>query len=134
MRYFRVRKLIRDRIIEQMQENGQAPFGMRELNAKEYLEKLAQKLNEESAELLFEFDNPQKLAEEIADVQEVLDCIKAEIGLNNAQVVEIQAQKKAKNGGFEKKIYLEAVGMKEDNVWLDFYLNHPDKYPEIKSP
>ena len=132
MRYFRYAKLVRDKIIEHMKSNNQITYGVRILNDEDYIKELLKKVIEEAQEL----DNVtdmEDLKEELADVQEVLDYLKKLLGMTDEDVKKYQEKKILKNGGFNDKIYVDYVGVEEDNQWLDYYLKNPGKYPEIKN-
>ena len=100
-------KLVRDRIPEIIREHGGLPK-VRELNKLDFFKALKDKLLEESTEL-FSAESEEDLANEIADVLEVLDAIIIEVGLNMADVLAKKQAKKDERGGFEKKLFLESV-------------------------
>jgi predicted house-cleaning noncanonical NTP pyrophosphatase (MazG superfamily) len=131
MKYFRFVKLVRDKIVENMRGNNQKPRGVRNLNDEEFIKELIKKVVEESQEMEG-FENFQELKEEIADVQEVLDYIKKEINLSENELKELQKKKIMKNGGFDKRVYMEDVGVEESNAWFKYYDSSPDKYPKVK--
>ena len=49
---------------------------------------------------------PEELAEELADVMEVIDALMAATGIELETVKEIQKQKRSQRGGFDNKIEL----------------------------
>jgi predicted house-cleaning noncanonical NTP pyrophosphatase (MazG superfamily) len=113
-----------------MEKNNQKPRGVRKLNDEEFLRELIKKVLEESQEMK-NYENIQDLKEEVADVQEVLDYIKKEINLSEKEVKELQKIKIDKNGGFDKRIWLDDVGVDKTNEWFDYFDSHPDKYPKV---
>lgn len=131
MKYFRFSKLVRDAIPEQMRSGGQDVRGLRTLSDEEYIHELQRKVVEEAAEL-GHAQNVDELKEELADAQEVLDCLKMALGMTTEEVSAYQQKKVAKNGGFASRLYIESVGAAEDNQWYDYYVANPDKYPEVK--
>ena len=94
-------KLVRDNIIEIISsKGGQAKWHV--ADEEEYRTKLYEKLREEVEEFI-SGEEP----EEIADIQEVIEAI---IKLNEFDQEDIQTAKqfkRAKRGGFEKRIILE---------------------------
>lgn len=130
MRYFRFNKLVRDRIVEHMKKNNQIAYGVRKLNNQEYKQELIKKIKEETEELeLAESD--EQFKEELADLQEVIDCLKNSVNLSEKELLIQQQQKSEKNGGFQKKLYIDYMGLEDEDSWLDYFLTQPHKYPEI---
>lgn len=114
-----------------MLDNNQKPQGTRKLNDDEFIIELIKKVLEEANEMK-NFKSKDDLKHELADVYEVLDYIKDILKVTDSELAELKKQKKAKNGGFNERMYIEDVGVEEDNEWLKYYLDNPDKYPEIK--
>ena len=96
-------KLVRDKIPDIIRNSGNQ-CEISTLNDAEYLEALRQKLVEEANEAAT--TSPDKLAEELADVMEVMDAILAARGMEKEKVLEIQKQKRSLRGGFDNKIKL----------------------------
>ena len=99
-------KLVRDRIPEIIESNGQQ-CACETLEGKRYLEMLDAKLNEELAEY-----QESKSLEELADLLEVMQAVVKARGWTLEELEQVRADKAAKRGGFEKKILLK--GVKED--------------------
>lgn len=131
MKYFQFNKLVRDKIVDNMKKSGQETIGVRTLKDKEYLEELKKKLREETEEFLNVKDK-SKLKEELADIQEVIDYIKKVLNMKNSDFKKFKDEKIEKTGGFDKRIYLESVGIREDSEWLEYFMKNKDKYPETK--
>ena len=96
-------KLVRDRIPEIIEASGRK-CEWEVLSDEEYLVRLDEKLQEELAEY-----QEDKSLEELADLLEVLMAV-AEARGSMAQVEAIRLEKKARRGGFEKKILLKSTG------------------------
>ena len=94
-------KLVRDKIPEIIEKSGKS-CKTRILDHDEYIAKLEEKLGEELSEYL-----ESKEPEELADLLEVIDALIVATGHTKEEVLEIQKQKRAARGGFEKKILLE---------------------------
>lgn len=131
MEYFQFNKLVRDKIIENMIESGQELVGEKVLNKEEFIAELKIKLGEEVDEFLKEND-PEKMKEELADVFEVMEYIMEELGMSKTDLEEYKKRKLQKYGGFEKRLYLESLGVEEDNEWYEYYINKTDAYPVLK--
>lgn len=80
-----------------------------------------------------ELGDAAELIREIADLQEVLDCMVAAIGKTSSDVAAIQKKKNAKAGSFKQKLFVDTVETPDDAPWLQYLLNNPDRYPEIPS-
>lgn len=97
-------KLVRDRIPEIMEKNGQQFIGY-VADENEYKNRLLEKLIEESQEL-----QEAKSEEELADVLEVIEAIYLAFNFSKEKIEQIKKDKKDKRGGFEKAYILEKIG------------------------
>lgn len=104
-------KLVRDRIIEFIERDG-VNYKSRILDDNEFQKELLKKIVEEAQEV-FEAgsngENKEELIMELADLQEVMDSVIQSFGLTNSEVTQVKQDRKEKRGGFEKKIFLEAM-------------------------
>lgn len=128
MRRFSFKKLIRDKILDQQLAEGSKPE-YRILSKREHLDELVKKLGEEGREIAMAA--PGAAASEIADVQQVLDDIKALLGVDPSEVRREQARKNRKYGAFQKGIFVEYIDIDESNPWVAHYRENADRYPEI---
>lgn len=96
-------KLVRDRIPEIIEASGKICLTAM-LSDEAYIHMLDQKLNEELAEY-----QESKSMEELADLIEVIAAAARARGCSWEQLMQIRNQKRAKRGGFEKKILLMEV-------------------------
>lgn len=97
-------KLVRDKIPDIIREHGGNPV-VTVLNETDYREALLTKLFEEAAELR---DAPAaSVAEEIADVLEVLRAIAHADGHDWQHIEKTAEAKRAERGGFRDRLYLE---------------------------
>lgn len=104
-------KLVRDNIPEIIKGNNDGEAVTRILNDDEYKKALEDKLYEEYQEVL-EASGENRL-EELADMLEIMISLAKIERANLEKIIEIAKKKKAKRGGFDKKLYLEKV-VKED--------------------
>lgn len=129
MRKFRFNKLVRDKIHLNMIKAGDQPV-VRKLTDGEYLAALTEKLKEECLEL--DVASPGKMAEELADIQEVVDCICKVMGVTKDQLAVLQQAKNIKAGSFKDKIHIDTVQVSDASPWIKHLELNPDRYPEIK--
>jgi predicted house-cleaning noncanonical NTP pyrophosphatase (MazG superfamily) len=129
MRTFRFNKLVRDKIVASQKSEGSAT-DYKVLNKDEYLKELLKKLAEESKEI-DPAAPPDELLGELADLQEVIDCILPAVGRTKTDLSESQKKKIAKFGSFKKRLYIKTVTIDENNPWIKHYEANPDRYPEI---
>lgn len=99
-------KLVRDKIPEIIESNGEKPI-IRVLNDAEYNEELIKKLNEEYHEVI-EADE-ESVIEELADMLEVMESIALLHNKTLEDILDTKEKKKIKRGGFSKKLYLKGV-------------------------
>jgi predicted house-cleaning noncanonical NTP pyrophosphatase (MazG superfamily) len=93
-------KLVRDRIPEIIAETGRTPE-IKELRGEVLRAALYDKLSEEHAELL-QAKEVATRREELADLIEVALALGAQYGLDEAEMLALVRDKRARRGGFEK--------------------------------
>ena len=96
-------KLVRDCIPDIIQAEGRR-CETETLSDAEYEQALRAKLVEEAEEAAQASD--EQLAQELADMYEVIDALMALKGISEAQVRAIQAQRHAERGGFSRRLKL----------------------------
>lgn len=99
------RKLVRDRIPEIIEKDGQKAV-TRVLDEKEFIVAMENKLLEEVQE--FRADAADKKME-MADIREVLGALMHGYGFSEEEIAVLQAKRRAERGGFEKRLFLEKV-------------------------
>lgn len=100
-------KLVRDNIPEIIKCNNDGEAVIRILSNEEYKKALEDKLYEEYQEVLE--SSGEDRVEELADMLEVMISLAKIEKANLEKIIEIAKKKKAKRGGFDKKLYLEKV-------------------------
>ena len=96
-------KLVRDKIPEIIRDSGNQ-YETTTLSNLDYIKALRQKLVEEANEAATAF--PEELAQELADVMEVVDTLIAATGIEPEKVRGIQKEKRSQRGGFDNRIKL----------------------------
>jgi predicted house-cleaning noncanonical NTP pyrophosphatase (MazG superfamily) len=96
-------KLVRDKIPDIIRNSGN-DCKTTTLSNLDYIEALRQKLVEEAKEVAIA--KPEELAQELADVMEVIDALLAATGIEPEKVKEIQTEKRSQRGGFDNRIKL----------------------------
>ena len=101
-------KLVRDNIPEIIKNNGENPI-ITILDDKRYKDELEKKLYEEYNEVLESSGNDR--IEELADMIEVIKALAKLENKTLEDVIEVSNNKTKKRGSFDKKIFLEKVGI-----------------------
>ncbi|MBQ2671240.1 MAG: nucleoside triphosphate pyrophosphohydrolase [Clostridia bacterium] len=99
-------KLVRDKIPEMLAKNGGEPE-TETLNDEKYKTCLYEKLKEECEETVNSYSK-ENLAEELADLLEVIMAISKLNDIDFAEIEKIRLAKKEKRGGFDSKILLKS--------------------------
>ncbi len=99
-------KLVRDRIPEII-DRSNCNYEIAILSNDDYLDGLGEKLIEEAAEVSAALkDSPEKLIDELADLQEVIDALLLATGSDRETIAIKQREKRELRGAFERKIKL----------------------------
>jgi predicted house-cleaning noncanonical NTP pyrophosphatase (MazG superfamily) len=128
MRKFRLDKLVRDKLPEEQQKHG-GHMEVRILTDEEYIQALIAKFQEEAAEI--DTGNPDKALKELADLQEIIDCLAAALGKDKTAVLEAQEKKRQESGSFKARQYVSTVSLQDDDPWADYYAADPERFPEL---
>ena len=96
-------KLVRDRIPEIIEASGKVCV-VETLDDDAYLRAIDVKLDEELAEY-----HEEQNIEELADLMEVIRAAAVARGYTVEELERVRAEKAAKRGGFEKKLFLREV-------------------------
>jgi len=100
-------KLIRDNIPTIIEKDNKTCV-VTVLNDDDFLIELKKKLIEESTEVS-KAETRQDLINELADIQEIVDKLKEVYQIEQDEISLIQKAKAAKNGKFDKKLFLVSV-------------------------
>jgi len=126
---FRFNKLVRDKL-PGIYEKLDQRITWRHLNGLALLKALQDKLIEESAEIPFENNNIESIIDELADVEQVMDDIKAKLAISDIEVEKAKQRKLVKKGGFSNGIFVESIELKDDDEWVEYYRRESEKYKE----
>lgn len=125
---FKFEKLVRDKIIDHQQASGAKPTYHR-LSPDDHKKELVRKIMEEASEI--STAAPDKIASELADVQQALDDLRELYHLSPKDVEQAQTVKNQQNGTFQKGLYINYVDIDETDKWVDYYRENSDRYPEV---
>lgn len=101
------RKLVRDRIPEIIEKNGDEVF-TKVLTLRQFQRELKRKIAEEAKEVM-RAKTKADVVEELADIIECVDALSESFGVPRYALERTQREKRAKRGGFKKRIYLLAT-------------------------
>lgn len=114
-------KLVRDKMIDIYKHDVEnkisaSDYSVRYMEPHETLEKLKDKLLEESQEVFEAYTEIDKthLKEELADVIEVIDAMLYHNKISLEEVLAIRDAKREKRGGFETGLFLESIDYFEE--------------------
>lgn len=127
---FKTNILVRDKRIEEMESVG-ILVDYKKLSQEEYIKALRKKVVEEAQEVADE-ENRDKLVYELADLREVVQTLMNALEITDSEISEAQNKKREKSGGFAEKHFTNFVEIENDNPVIEYYLQRPSKYPEIK--
>ena len=94
MKAFQFNKLVRDKIPTAIKNRG-GVVAARKLNRREYIKELIKKINEEAAELGRNL-SPVEVAEELADIAEVVAALQKVFKVSDSKLRSIRQKKIAK--------------------------------------
>jgi predicted house-cleaning noncanonical NTP pyrophosphatase (MazG superfamily) len=129
---FKYAKLVRDNIPDIITKDG-CVVNKEVLSSVAYIRELKKKLLEESEELMEAKDRSGTLSE-LADLEEILDNLRAALKIEPAELKAVQLRKRKKNGSFRRRFYIHHI-VADDNTeaeWLRYHLKNKKKFPLIK--
>lgn len=101
------RKLVRDRIPEIIEKEGDDAY-IKVLTVKQFQSELKRKLQEEAKEVK-QAKTKTDVIQELADILECVDALTESYGVPRYALEREQREKRARRGGFTKRIYLLAT-------------------------
>lgn len=104
----------------------------RQLTGRELRIALKEKLVEEAQEIPIADGSREDIIAELADVEQLMDDMKNEMAITDAEVSAAKVRKLDKKGGFSEGIFVETIELDDDDEWVEYYRNEPLKYPEIR--
>lgn len=99
-------KLVRDKIVDIIQKSGRTVNHVK-LNDADYEVALKNKLQEESLEVIAA-KNQKETVEELADLQELIDCLLVHINVSKEELQKAQEAKNQAKGSFKDKIFIKS--------------------------
>ncbi len=131
MKTFQFNKLVRDKIPTAIKSRG-GIVAARKLNQKEYVKELIKKLSEETSELGRNLP-PTEVAEELADIIEVVTALQKVFKVSDSKLQSIRQKKNLKNGAFDKRLFIDSIKVSDNDPWINHYRQNSNRYPEIKN-
>ena len=128
-RKFKFDKLIRDNI-PKICKAEDIDLNYRTLNSGEHINALKDKLVEEATEIL-NAKTKDEIAEEIADVLEVIDALKKVANISEDEILKQKDDKLNFKGSYYDGIYGNYVNIDSNHELTAYYLSEKDRYPEI---
>lgn len=130
-RRFSMEKLGRDNV-DYFKSIGIEPH-IRFLVGEELILALKHKLIEESQEAL-NTTSIEELIDELADLHEVILTIMSISGISPESVEVRRKSKKSLKGGFEKGVYYHFADVCAEHTEVqNYFINNPEKYPEMST-
>ena len=126
---FILNKLIRDKIKDDYARLGQKAV-FKNLDALEHQKALISKIIEETNEINID-ESDDKIAGEIADLQQVISDFMILKNISSMQVEQLRQAKFDKKGGFLNGDFVDTIELADDDEWVKYYRQHPDVFPEI---
>ncbi len=128
---FYLRKLVRDKVLEETLKDPLIDIDYRVLEGEEFVCELIHKAIEEASEIPTSSDaDLDDVLSELADLQTVVDEIRKYFKFSEGELREKIAQKLDKRGGFSGRYYVESETVKDGSPWVKYYRAEPDRFPE----
>lgn len=129
-RTFKQNKLVRDKVIPFLEQHG-SKFYSYALNDQDFAKQLKIKLLEETHEVI-QAKTHDELAEELADLLEVLHSLAEIHNISLKKLEEVQLKKRADKGGYKTRTFITFAEHPKDSPQERYCLADPLKYPEVK--
>ena len=129
-RTFLYNKLVRDKTIERCESAG-SKVTWKKLDGAELLRQLGLKCMEE-AEEISRAQTKEEIAEEIADMLEVINAYCKVYELDEREIKAVQQKKYEERGGFIDGVFIAEVEHIVGSPFEEYCSADPQKYPEVK--
>lgn len=127
---FELNKLVRDGLKGEYERDGQKPT-YRELSPSDHKKELIGKIIEEALEI--QLDNYKEVnLGELADIQQALKDLSELFGITSEQIEDIRRSKFDKKGGFLDGVFVETIELSDQDEWVKYYRQNPERFKEIK--
>jgi predicted house-cleaning noncanonical NTP pyrophosphatase (MazG superfamily) len=126
---FKFNKLIRDKLCEEYEHDGQKAT-YRKLSKDEHKIKLIEKMIEELREIKIT-DSRDNISSELADVQQAFNDFAVLCEISEDEIESTRQTKYVKKGGFIGGNFVEKLELSDDDhKWIAYYRERPDVFPE----
>lgn len=132
MRTFSLHKIIRDKRYERMLDRGAEVVLDSDQSNANIIKHLKAKLLEEAEEVI-SANNKEECISEIADLLEVIESLAIHLDINTKEIESAKLSKNLSSGGFAKPKIINKVSIDENDELVKYFINDPEKYPEISS-
>ncbi|NRB10330.1 MAG: nucleoside triphosphate pyrophosphohydrolase [Rickettsiaceae bacterium] len=126
MKKYQFNKLIRSKLPAKMVTEG-ILVNSKILSDSEYIAELKRKLLEEADEVV-NATTDKALAEELADVLEVIDAIIRTSKITREDIEQVKLDKRNINGDFSQENYINYIEVAEDNRPVIAYLENKNRH------
>ena len=126
MRRYHFNKLVRSNLPTRMIDEG-VLVNSRALSSQEYIEKLKEKIIEESKEVV-ESDTRENLVIELADLVEVIHSLAKAQKIDIEEIERARLEKSKINGHFSHENYINHIDVAEDNLKVIEYLDNKNRH------
>ncbi len=122
-------RLVRDKLPAEYEKLGEKAT-YRKLSELQHLEALREKVIEELREVPLD-GSIEDFEKEVADTQQAIDDLVALKGANPQAIHDIKLKKADKKGGFKGGHFVETLELSDDDEWVEYYRQEPDRHKEI---
>lgn len=128
---FSFHKLVRDKLLRRLAQDGMVPVIASPLSHEAYQKALKDKLREEMEEVI-QASSPAEQIEELADVVEVLQTLADLFGVSWTEVEEARKKKSQERGVFSAQCFVHFLNVPKDHPGSAYYRVRPLQYPLIE--
>jgi len=130
MRIFRMKKLVRDKIVDNLLKTGAKKINSKILDDKQFFKELKNKLQEEIDELKeVDYRDIKNLTNELSDIQLLINYLSKTLNISVKNLDKMQKEKAIKVGNFDKRIFVDTVVFRDNSKWIKYF---EKSYEEVK--
>lgn len=130
-RTFKFNKLIRDKLYQKMHDYEGVDVNCKDLSSSELKRRYFNEKLQEEAQEVAASSSDEETIRELADVLEVIHGFANLLGVDFQDIEKARQEKLQIRGGFQRQIAVNTVSLEETLEWAQYFLAHPDRYPEV---